>query len=92
MIVLSGQSLFDLAIQSAGSAEAAISLAIKNDISVTDSLEPGSALAETDDANNRAVADYFRINNIHPATSVDTGKQILIGIGRMTIAENFVIK
>ena len=44
IIVLHNQSLLDIAIKATGKAENAIFIAIANNISITDDLEPGSEL------------------------------------------------
>ncbi|MDR0559123.1 MAG: hypothetical protein LBG92_03070 [Prevotellaceae bacterium] len=66
--VLSRQSLLDLAVQTSGSAEAAFELAAKNGISVTDDIDAGCEL-ETVAVANAATANYYRNNDIKPATA-----------------------
>ena len=63
-----GQSFFDVAIIGCGSAGAALSLAIKNGLSVTDTLAPGQPLALTEAVNPRVV-DYFATRGIDIATA-----------------------
>ena len=67
--VLNGQSLFDIAIQSAGSIEAVFDIALANGISITDDLEPGTVLV-VPAVLNRQVAEYYRVNGIQPATGI----------------------
>ena len=88
--VFSGQSLLDIAVQTAGSADAVILLALANNISITDGLEAGGTLLETG-VINRPVADYFRVKSIKPTTNVVNETSLLSGIGTMTIAESFII-
>ena len=68
--VLSGQSLIDIALMVTGSAEGAFLLALENDLSVTDELVPGTKLNFTGEVINQRVVDYYRTNNIQPATAV----------------------
>jgi hypothetical protein len=65
--VLNGQSLFDVAIQAAGSVEAAFAIAAANGVGITDELPAGLRLVVPAVA-NRQVADYYRVNGIVPAT------------------------
>jgi hypothetical protein len=65
--VLSGQSLLDLAMQTAGDATAAIAMAIANGISPTFSPHTGATLATVPTVNRDAAA-YLSANDIKPAT------------------------
>jgi hypothetical protein len=69
--VLNGQSLFDIAIQAAGSVEAAFDIALANGIGITDDLPAGTVLV-IPAVLNRRVADYYRANDIKPATALGT--------------------
>ena len=71
---LEGQSLLDIAVQTAGSVEAAIEMAMVNDLSVTDDLEP--AELRTADIQNKSIAGYYERNSIKPATAVTDPGQI----------------
>jgi hypothetical protein len=66
---LQNQSLFDLAIQYAGSSEAAFALAVANNLSVTDDLQPGQQLREAG-VINKSIADYYAGRQLKPATAV----------------------
>lgn len=66
--VLENQSLFDIAIQECGSAEAAYDIAKLNGLSVTDELTPGQEL-NIPTPENRNIASYYRQRNIKPATA-----------------------
>ena len=66
MRVLEGQSLFDIAIQSCGSAEAAFDLAVLNGVSLTDDVTVDLSVPVVIDAD---VASYFAKKNIQPATA-----------------------
>jgi hypothetical protein len=87
--VLNGQSLFDVAVRTAGSAEAALAIAAANDLSVTDALPAGMALA-VPEVVNKQVADYYRVNAIAPATDY-IGDDLGEGVEYWEIEENFVI-
>jgi hypothetical protein len=68
---LNNQSLFDIAIQTLGSAEAAFDLALANNISITDDLEAGQILTVPQAANDyvkKQTVEYYKINDIKPAT------------------------
>ena len=71
---LEGQSPLDVAVQTAGSVEAAIALAMANDISVSDDLAP--AELRTPEIKNKAVKQYYDRNAIKPATAVTDKGQI----------------
>lgn len=67
--VLDGQTLFDIAMQQCGSAEAAFDLAIANDISITDILTAGTKLIPVAAISNKIVS-YYEQKGIRPATSI----------------------
>jgi hypothetical protein len=67
--VLNGQSIFDVAIQAAGSAEAAMEIAALNGISITDDLAAGTVL-KVSATLSKQIADYYRTNGIRPATGL----------------------
>ena len=75
LTVLDRQSLFDVAVQAAGSAEAAFELAMLNGLSVTDELETGQELAPANSPEgrglrNRGIADYYANRQLKPATGL----------------------
>ena len=90
--VLNGQSLFDIAIQAAGSVEAVFDIALANGISITDDLEPGTVLV-VPAVLNRQMAEYYRINNIRPATALSAADEMLLheGIGFWFIEFYFIV-
>lgn len=93
--VASGQSLFDVAIERLGSAEAAFSLAVENGLSVTDELQPGQELI-IPKAFNKKVASLFQNRNIVPVTGVDesddeSNELTKEGIGYWAIGVDFVV-
>jgi hypothetical protein len=66
---LSGQSILDIAIQTAGSAEAAVLLALANRLSITDELTAGQELT-TVTAIDRDIFNYYTNNQLKPATAI----------------------
>ena len=67
--VIQGQTLFDIAIQSAGSAEAAFEMALLNSIGITDDLVPGTVLLPAG-IFNKQIAAYYQNKQIKPATNL----------------------
>jgi hypothetical protein len=65
-----GQSLFDIAIQGCGSAEAAFDLAVLNGVSLTDELSAGLDLKLPPELNKNIVT-FYTIKNIVPCTGTD---------------------
>ncbi len=90
MIVSNSQSLLDIALQHTGSAETALDIALANGISLSDNLEPGATLTLPDTQGNKAMAQYYTVNNIMPATGVDDALE-LGGINYMGIEIDFVV-
>lgn len=66
-VVKRGQSFIDIAIEYAGSAEAAFDIAAKNNASVTDVLPAGTVLIITGRI-NRTVAAFSRNAGLSPAS------------------------
>lgn len=67
--VLAGQTLTDIAIQVYGSSEEVVRLATENELSVTAELMAGELLEYNPDAaKNKAVARYYSVNHVMPAT------------------------
>ena len=87
--VLSNQSVPDIAVQHAGSFEAAFALAEKSGISVTAEIEAGEELPEVP-VQNRSVAAEYAQRGTKPAT-FDSDVALLGGIGFMSIDENFIV-
>jgi hypothetical protein len=84
---LDNQSLPDLSLQESGTLEGVFDLAVANNLSITDALEPGAELA-TAEPLNRKVYSYYTARNLHPATgTVDLPG----GIGYMGIEIDFMI-
>lgn len=93
VIVVSGQSLLDIAVQAAGSVEAAFEIAAANGLSVTDELTAGMSLA-IPTVHNQAVADRFRVAGLIPKSGLrpeDIEAAPFGGIGYMGIEIDFII-
>jgi hypothetical protein len=88
--VSSRQSIFDLAIQTGGGIEASFSLALQNNVSLTDELQPGQEL-QTADMVDRDVASYYNSHSLTPATAL-TDSVFEAGIGYWTIEFDFAVK
>ena len=68
--VKEGQSVFDIALQTCGDVQAAVSIAHQNKIGITDELQAGQELLiPTDAPVNVDVLSYYKKNNIEPATA-----------------------
>ena len=65
--VLDRQSIFDIAIQHCGAAEAACDIALLNGISITDEL-PANSVVKMPSIHDNTIVDYYLQNNIIPAT------------------------
>ena len=61
------QTVFDIALIKCGDREAAFEICRLNDISISDTIEPGTQL-ETPPAINQKVVNYYEVNNVEPAT------------------------
>jgi len=86
---LSGQSIFDLAVQSSGSVEAAFDLALMNSIGLTDDIVPGINLTVASVV-NKQIADYYKNKGIKPATYSETESGIG-GIEYWAIETEFLV-
>jgi len=84
------QSIFDIALQHLGSPEAAFIVAEKIGCSITDELIAGTQVVFTEsEIMDRRVADFFRQNNITPATEA---VENLSAIGNMRIEYSFIVE
>lgn len=91
--VLHNQSLLDVAIQATGKAENAILIAVANNISITDDLEPGTELIIPDVPMDLDVIAYYRAKNIQPATALKTEEiNYPEGINYWEIEKNFKVQ
>jgi hypothetical protein len=95
--VLSGQSLFDIAIQYTGDVANAFAIALLNQISVTDNLStqnlvliPDSLITATREIK------YLKSVGVIPATAITLDQQTVmlpeLGIGTMTIGTTFIVE
>lgn len=86
--VLDGQSTIDIAIQTGGSVESVFDLAIKNGLSITDSLSPSQVLT-TPVVTNALVLEYYNMKGLRPAT--DTDSEAEQGIEFWYIEHDFIV-
>ncbi|MDR2964043.1 MAG: hypothetical protein LBU90_10495 [Bacteroidales bacterium] len=103
--VLDRQSMFDIALQTAGSAEAAFALARENDLSLTEDLEVGAVLTMGQSILtmgqsvltmghapllNKNVTDFFANKHLRPATAISNTETHIVGrIFDYTFEEQF---
>ena len=87
------QTLFDLALQTSGTAEAAMDLAIKNSRCLSDELEAGDEIILPDLPQNRQMVNYYSVNGILPATSLKPEFTEIVngGINYMGIEIDFIV-
>jgi hypothetical protein len=78
IVILESQSLFDLAVQTAGGVEAAFELALKNNIPLTEDLTTGQELT-TITSLNKPIADYYTTNRLKPATGLTAIDTTILG-------------
>ncbi|MCT3661038.1 hypothetical protein [Elizabethkingia anophelis] len=91
--VLVNQSLLDIAIKTTGQAENAILIAIANNISITDNLQPGTSLIIPEITGDYEVKNYFDSRKLNPATAVkDNDINYPEGIGYWEIEKNFKVQ
>lgn len=70
VIVLNGQSIFDIAVQYTGESYTAYDIAKANNMSVTDELETGQHIVVPESlVVNQQIVDYYTGNDIKPATA-----------------------
>ena len=70
VVVLNGQSLFDIALQEFGTVEAVFDIALLNELSVTDSLDAGTELSLPSSTDtDELILKHYKKNNIKPATN-----------------------
>lgn len=88
---MDGQSLYDISIQETGTAENAISIAIANDLSLTDDLIAGSLLSIPDGIGiDNKVKSYFDLRSLKPASGI-TGDLYQDGIEFWGIENDFIV-
>ena len=87
------QSLLDMAVQTAGSMEAAFGLAAANGVSLTDTLADGQVL-DTVAAENADTVRRYSVQGIQPATALSEEAMAALaqeGINFMGIEIDFVV-
>lgn len=88
--ILSRQSLLDVAMQCLGSADAALTLAERNGLSVSDEVEAGTEL-DLPDVADREMATYYAVNGHIPATGIADESVMRGGINYMGIEIDFIV-
>ena len=87
------QSLLDMAVQTAGSTEAAFRLCEANDLGITDTLQDGQVL-DTVPAENAETVRRYSAQNIEPATAVSAEEMATLaqeGINFMGVEIDFIV-
>lgn len=87
------QSLFDIALMTSGSAEAALTLARLNDMSVTDMPESGRIITLSGEVLRPGVVNWYDVNRITPATDLSAATLIsgIGGISYWAVNVDFVV-
>ncbi|MCR4559011.1 MAG: hypothetical protein K5685_02955 [Bacteroidales bacterium] len=87
------QTLLDLALQTGGTAESAMELALINSRSLSDELEAGDEIMLPDTPQNRRMVKYYDINGILPATGLKPEFSGIVngGINYMGIEIDFIV-
>ena len=96
VLVINGQSLFDIAVQEFGSVLSVFEIAFANNLSVTDELKGGQVLTLPDSAfTNNDIANYFKGNKRNIATGLTIEHDGIVaprrGIGYMQIGTSFIV-
>lgn len=80
IVVKERQTLFDIALQHCGDANAAFEIAEENDISISGVLSAGTELDvhEPTDATAKRIVEYYAMNAISPATDDGSSNEINI--------------
>lgn len=90
---LDRQSLVDIAIQTGGGMEAAIELAIKNDLPVSEELARDVVL-ETGTVVDKIVLSRYEARDVRPATEISPEDKELVpygGINYMGVEIDFIV-
>ncbi len=89
------QNYLDLAIQEYGSLEGLFDLLDANDLQLTSQKDPDpyAPVALQGNIQNRFIYNYYKSNDIRPATAVAEEELCLLsGIGYMTLALDFIVR
>lgn len=88
------QCFLDLAMQYAGSAEAALAMALQNNLPLTQIFEAGAVLIQPEIV-NKSIVDLYRVENVKPASNFTivtdpptTGE----GIGWWYLENDFIVQ
>lgn len=93
--VFERQSWFDVAIYLFGDASKAMNLALFNQSSITDDLDPGQIIFFEDLEKNRLVIKSMSSNKSIPATALDEltmNTPVDFGIGDMILETTFIVR
>jgi hypothetical protein len=80
IVVKERQTLFDIALQYCGDANAAFQIAAENDVSLSGVLPAGTELdvPEPTDTMSKRIVEYYALNNVSPATDDGSPNEINI--------------
>ena len=87
--VRTNQSTLDICLAERGTIESAFELAMKNGVSITSKLQPGTQLDVDGLPENTQVKDYYKRNKLSPA-SVEAN-ELYTGIDFMRIEDDFKV-
>lgn len=92
MIVKQNQSMFDLSAQIFGDIRSVVDLAIQNNVSITQELEPGTEISLPNTVYvNEIVSSFFFNNSYELATSSTKSPTSGLGIGTMIVESDFIV-
>lgn len=97
MIIISGQSLCDVAVQEDGTVESVFEWALKNGKSLTEKLAPGERLINPEsELKNTGISEHFKGIQKKISTGLTMENLAVIvpdeGIGAMIIEESFIVR
>ncbi|MBK5213644.1 MAG: hypothetical protein JJE55_08300 [Flavobacteriaceae bacterium] len=88
--VQQGQSLFDVAILTLGSALGAILIAGENNLSVTDTIMPGQTLNIPTQLLSKSTVNDFMANGINPATAVRINNETQYAVANYVVPNYWI--
>tara|TARA_R110000796_G_scaffold74629_8_gene167819 strand:- start:418 stop:699 length:282 start_codon:yes stop_codon:yes gene_type:complete len=92
MTVKNNQSTFDIVTQTNGDAKSILSFCLANDLSITETLTPGSQIIDyISTFTNEIVKDFFQSKGSELATANARAETEVLGIGNLIIGTNFDI-
>ncbi len=93
--IIDKQNLLDIALQGTGTIESVFEIGLKNNVSITDEIVPGTTIEIPDFLlQNKDVLNYYNQNLILPATGSNDeniGVEILEGIDYWAIGDTFIV-